>query len=553
MARLTQVGTLLCALSSVAVAGAPSAQKWTERSIYQIMTDRFARPKGAADDTCDSYKYCGGSWAGIIDKLDYIQDLGFTALQISPVVENIPDNTEYGEAYHGYWPRNLYALNSHFGTADDLQKLSKELHKRGMYLMVDVVINDMAQAINGSMTDDPSPKIDYSRLVPFNDEKYYHPFCSITDWNDPDIIKQCWLGEEVVALPDLKTDHSDVVSTIQTWVKGLVGNYSIDGLRIDATKHMDDAYLTNFTQAAGVFTMGEVYSGDPNTVCRYKQFVSDLLNYPVYYPMIDAFTAGNMPGLAENVRKAPDDCGALATFVENHDLPRFASLDNDTTLAKNAMAFNILSDGIPIVYQGQEQHMKGDYAPYNRDPLWTTGYSTDGSLYKLTSTLNKLRNHAIRNDKNYISNTSQELYVDGSTYATRKGSEGTQIVSVFSNQGARGGPYQLKVAGAYSPGTEVMEMLNCTKLNATDAGDINVDMNAGEPRVFFPVKKLDGSGLCGFAKRKASGCTPSGNTTSTQKNNTKEEDVPESTGHHVSVSFSTFVLGVVVGAAGWLL
>jgi alpha-amylase len=299
------------------------------------MTDRFARPKGSSDAPCDPDRYCGGSWAGIIDKLDYIQDLGFTAIQISPVVENIPDNTKYGEAYHGYWPKNLYALNEHFGTADELHRLVSEVHRRDMYLIVDVLINDMAQAVNGSMKDDPSLKIDYSQLFPFDDEKYYHPFCAITDWTDPKMYKDCWFAVETVALPDLNTGDTSVTTMIGDWIKQLVGNYSIDGLRIDAALHMDDDYVSSFSKAAGLFTIGEVSNGDTSLVCKYEDLVSSVLNYPLYYALIQAFTAGNMLGLTESVRAVQKDCKdftLLETFVENHDLPRFASLTSDTTV-----------------------------------------------------------------------------------------------------------------------------------------------------------------------------------------------------------------------------
>lgn len=302
------------------------------------MTDRFARSNASDESSCDPYKYCGGSWTGIVDRLDYIQDLGFTAIQISPVVKNIPDETKYGEAYHGYWPQNLYALNEHFGTAEDLKSLADELHKRDMYLMVDVVINDMAQAVKGSMDDDHPPEMDWSRLIPFNHEKYYHPACRIRDWNDPEDYQNCWLAVQGVGLPDLNTKDDRVVRMIKQWVKGLVGNYSIDGLRIDATKHVDDAYLTSFNKAAGVFTLGEVYSKDTDLMCRYEKFMPGLLNFPIHSPMIKAFTGGEMKGLAEKVRTVHDDCKdftRLATFLESHDIPRFASLVNDTTVSLN--------------------------------------------------------------------------------------------------------------------------------------------------------------------------------------------------------------------------
>ncbi|KAF4210361.1 hypothetical protein CNMCM8980_004292 [Aspergillus fumigatiaffinis] len=510
-------------------------------------------------------KYCGGSWAGIIDKLDYIQDLGFTAIQISPVVENIPDNTKYGEAYHGYWPKNLYALNEHFGTADELHRLVSEVHRRDMYLIVDVVINDMAQAVNGSMKDDPSLKIDYSQLFPFDDEKYYHPFCAITDWTDPKMYKDCWFAVETVALPDLNTGDTSVTTMIGDWIKQLVGNYSIDGLRIDAALHMDDDYVSSFSKAAGLFTIGEVSNGDTSLVCKYEDLVSSVLNYPLYYALIQAFTAGNMLGLTESVRAVQKDCKdftLLETFVENHDLPRFASLTNDTTLAKNAMAFNILSDGIPQVYQGQEQHMPGNYTPFNRGALWTTNYDTTSPLFKLTATLNKLRNHAISIDNRYVANHSIELHSDNSTYATRKGPEGAQIVSIFSNQGSNGGKYQLALKDAYAPGTEVMEVLGCSKLTANDVGNLTVDMDAGEPRVFFPVAQLNNSGLCGFEKQKTvsssnsnsdSDSNSNSNNSAQASNNGKDEGKKSSASIITVPCPSILISGTALAVMSWFL
>jgi alpha-amylase len=242
------------------------------------------------------------------------------------------------------------------------------------------------------------------------------------------------------------------------------------------------------------------------------------------------------------------------------------------------MAFNILTDGIPVgkslpkstihwnlevnkltlspVYQGQEQHMKGEFSPYNRKPLWKTRYDTHSPLYNTTATLNNLRNHAILLDKHYVSNHSQELYLDGSTYATRKGAEGSQIVSVFSNQGSQGSPYRLIIPGAFAPGTETMEVLSCRNVTADKVGKITVEMDAGEPKVFYPVKKLDGSGLCGFKKRKTLLCTDGGGTGNiTVKNHTKSEGTYElsSLGSEPSISSAMALLSVFAGVVSWLL
>lgn len=348
MGKLTLIAAAAASLTSVVSAG-PGPAEWATRSIYQVMIDRFARSDGSSDECTDLSKYCGGTWTGLINQLDYIQGMGFTAIQISPVVENIKENTGDGEAYHGYWPNNLYGINENFGTAGDLSHLAQELHDRDMYLMVDVVINDMAQAIEGSS---PDPEIDYSKLIPFDDEKYYHEYCNITDYDNNEIAQKCWLDITNVALPDLATESQEVSDMMGTWITELVANYSIDGLRIDAAKHVNDDFLPPFLKAAGVFTFGEVYSGVVDNVCRYqeKDLLAAMPNFPVYFPLIDAFTAGDMEGLSEMISKVNDGCkdtSVLGTFSENHDLPRFASIVPDLALAKNAVAFTILADGIP--------------------------------------------------------------------------------------------------------------------------------------------------------------------------------------------------------------
>ncbi|MCJ1313257.1 hypothetical protein MMC25_006934 [Agyrium rufum] len=82
------------------------------------MTDRFARTDNSTSVTCNTQigHYYGGTWQGIINQLDYIQEMGFTAIWISPVTTQLTQSTADGEAYHGYWQTDLYGLNPNFGT-----------------------------------------------------------------------------------------------------------------------------------------------------------------------------------------------------------------------------------------------------------------------------------------------------------------------------------------------------------------------------------------------------------------------------------------------------
>lgn len=326
-------GTILLSLSNSAWAASTAA--WKPRSIYQTMTDRFARTDGSTTAACNTTAglYCGGTWRGTINHLDYIQGMGFDAVMISPIMKNVQGRVSYGEAYHGYWPLDLYTLNSHFGTHQDLLDLSDALHSRDMYLMMDTVINNMAYVTNG---DDPATAIDYSILKPFNNADYFHPYCKITDWNNYTNAQLCQTGDNKVALPDLYTEHTEVQETLESWAKEMISTYSIDGLRIDAAKHVNDDFLKKFSDAVDIFVTGEVLQREVSTICKYQNnYIGSVPNYPIYYSMLDAFTMGNTSSLQEQVGAIKTSCKdvtALVSFSENHDVARIPSMNDDISV-----------------------------------------------------------------------------------------------------------------------------------------------------------------------------------------------------------------------------
>ena len=196
------------------------------------------------------------------------------------------------------------------------------------------------------------------------------------------------------------------------------------------------------------------------------------------------------------------DTTLLGSFVENHDNPRFASLTSDLSLAKNAIAFTLLADGIPILYQGQEQHFSGASVPYNREALWLTGYPTTSQpLYNHVAQLNQVRNRAIAmSGSDYLTYKSWPVYSDAHTIVTRKGFDGNQIVGVFTNVGQGGGSYTLNLSGqqtGFTAGEGVVEVLGCASYTADGSGSVGVLMGGGVPKVLYPLAKVVGSGICG--------------------------------------------------------
>lgn len=415
--------------------------------------------------------------------------MGFTAIWISPIVKNIDGhNAASGSSYHGYWAQDIYSLNPNFGTADDLKSLSTELKKRGMYLMVDVVTNHMAY--NGG-----SSSVDYGSFNPFSNSGYFHAPCDI-DYSNQTSIETCWEvnGSNTVVLPDLKTEDSGVRSIWNSWIQDLITTYGIDGLRIDSAKHQEKSFYPQFSDAAGgLYMVGEVLDGNPSYVADYQNYMDGVLDYPSYYWITAAFksTSGDIGSLASGVntlKSVSKDTSLLGSFLENHDQPRFASVTQDMSLDKNAIAFTMLKDGIPIIYQGQEQHYSGSGTPNQREAIWLSGYSTASTLYTFISTLNALRSQAIAQDSTYLSYQAYPVYSDSNTIVMRKGYTGYQVIGVYTNVGSSGYKSLTLTSSmtGFTAGQSLVDVLSCTAFTADYSGNLAVTLSSGLPRVFYP-------------------------------------------------------------------
>jgi len=293
-----------------------TVDEWRSRSIYQVITDRFALSQGTLWMPChtDLGPYCGGTWRGILENLDYIQGMNFDAIWISPVVAQLPQLTPDGWSYAGYWQQDLYTINSRYGSLDDLHALIDAVHERGMFFMMDIVVNHMA--FSGAANN-----IDYSILNPFNDAKYYHHYCEM-DYSGKNLtsLEECWLGSWFVPLADLRTEDQAVQEIFGDWIEEMVANYSVDGLRIDAGVNVQPDFFTDFVKRAGVFATTEVYLSDDSSACKWQETSGSILNYPLYWPLSSAFThGGNISGLVDMMESEKSNCRdttVLGTFSE---------------------------------------------------------------------------------------------------------------------------------------------------------------------------------------------------------------------------------------------
>jgi alpha-amylase len=284
--------------------------------------------------------------------------------------------------------------------------------------MVDVVANHMGQ---GAISD--------NRPSPLDQASSYHSTCDI-NYDSQTSVEQC----RIAGLPDLNTQSSEVRTVLNTWVKWLVNEYQFDGVRIDTVKHVQQDFWPDFASATGVYSIGEVFDGSPTYLAQYAKLMPGLLNYATYYPMNRFYQqTGSSQDLVDMMNTVSDSFpnpSALGTFLDNHDNPRWLNVKNDQTLLKNALAFVILSRGIPILYYGTEQAYGGGADPANREDLWRSGFNTNSDMYQAIKKLTAARKSA----GGLAGNDHTHVYVSGNAYAWSRA--GGNLVVLTTNAGS---------------------------------------------------------------------------------------------------------------------
>ena len=379
-----------------------SKEEWKSRSIYQLLTDRFAR----SSDTgyCNYSQYCGGNYRGLINKLDYIKGMGFDAIWISPIIENTEGS------YHGYHFTNLYNLNYHFGSEDDFKELVKTCHSKDIWVMVDVVANHAGPV-----------GTDFGRINPFNRAEHYHDWCEINNWRNQWEVENCRL----CGLPDLKQENDWVTQKLLEWIHDMVQKYNLDGIRIDTIMEVPKWFWDKFRVSAGVFQIGEAFDGNPGYVADYQNHLDSVFNYPLYYTIKSSFCGSfrNLEGYLFNTRKVFPAPEYMATFVENHDNPRWLHDCGDRAKFTNAVIFSLVWEGIPVFYYAGEQYYAGGADPNNREPLWDN-YNTKSTLYQLLG-----KAHALRKKVKIWNYAITQRYANDNFYAFTRGN----VLACFTN------------------------------------------------------------------------------------------------------------------------
>lgn len=413
---------------------------WDEAVIYFAVTDRFFdgdasnnNAYGVGDyNTSDKggSSYHGGDFAGLMQKLDYLQDLGVNTIWITPIVENITDDQHdaktdtatYG--YHGYWASDFTKLNEHLGTEKEFAALIEAAHSRGMKLMVDVVLNHAG----------------------YGTEKYFNSILKGADGNAIKMLRDSSntvSGDDKLAplsdLPDFVTENAEVRNQLIKWQTDWMEKYNIDYYRVDTVKHVDSttwsAFKNSLTKVNPDFKMIGEYSGAgyANTAGELGTGSMDALLDFDFNDFAKDFVGGKISTVENSLLKrnvALNNTATMGNFLNSHDEDTLQyklvtesgfSKQDAYNLMKVAATLQITAKGQPVVYYGDELGQAGandwPYQTNRRDFDWTeleAQKTNSNSIYNHYKTMLSIRNAYTdvfaRGSRNVVDSSDKDKY-----------------------------------------------------------------------------------------------------------------------------------------------
>lgn len=356
---------------------------WDESVVYFMVTDRFfdGNESNNTASGADTYGknnpglYHGGDFAGVTAKLNYLQDLGVNTIWITPIVENVKgvavtdegkEDVPYNAAYHGYWASDFTKLNPTMGTTEEFETMISEAHKRGMRIMVDIVVNHAGYGTESTFADMLRDK-------------------SVSEGD----IKSWQSG-----LPDFATENADVRAKLVEWQTSWMKDYGVDYFRVDTVKHVDSttwaALKNSTTEVNPSFKMigeyyGAGYAANGNTLGS-GQMDADL-DFD-FNDQATSFVSGNISSVEKFLsarNSALNNAYMTGQFLSSHDEDGFKAAlmkgkeyteDEATSAALVAATLQLTAKGIPVIYYGEEVGLSG----LNNYPYQTNRYDMDFSL-----------------------------------------------------------------------------------------------------------------------------------------------------------------------------
>ncbi len=386
-------------------AATPASYFWWEQAVfYEIFVRSFFDSNGDGI----------GDFNGITEKLDYLKNLGISAIWLMPIHPS--------SSYHGYDVVDYFSVNPDYGTLDDFKRLLAEAHKRGMHVIIDLVLNHTSNQNPWFVEANNNPQSPYRNWYIWSatDPGYLGPLGIA--WHAGK--SGYYYGIFGPGMPDLNYNNPDVTAEMRKVVQFWLNEVGVDGFRIDAANYLIEEgqkqvntlsthnwfkgfYTTYKADNPDAFTVGEVFGSDASLASTYTGNQMDMIfNFEIAGGMVNSANGGTSSAidsaLTFSKQAMPD--WRFATFLTNHDQNRVMSqLNGNVDKAKTAAFLLLTSPGTPFIYYGEEIGMEGEKPDEQiRRPMqWASdgnaGFSTstpwepigpDYQTYNVTNELN---------------------------------------------------------------------------------------------------------------------------------------------------------------------
>lgn len=318
----------------------------------------------------EEYGRHGGDLAGVIKSLDYIHDMGFTAIWLNPVIINdMPQHS-----YHGYAMTDLYKIDPRYGTNEDYKKLCTLAADKGIKIIMDVIPNHIGSK-HWWMNDLPTNDwLNYQESFKVTSHKRTVNMDIYASESDKKVHSDGWFVE---SMPDLNQKNPLLAEYLIQNTIWWIEYAGLQGLRIDTYPYPDKNFITEYNRRVleeypNMNLVGEEWSTNPVVVSYWQKgnkthdgYVShlpSLFDFPIQATLVSALKENESWGtgliklyemLANDFLYA--DPNNLVTFPDNHDMSRiFTQLNEDVALTKIAIAYILTIRGIPQIYYGTE-------------------------------------------------------------------------------------------------------------------------------------------------------------------------------------------------------
>ncbi|MEA2077815.1 MAG: alpha-amylase family glycosyl hydrolase [Candidatus Marinimicrobia bacterium] len=367
--------------------------------VYLLMPDRFADGDKGNNDIPwhqdplrpeHQWGRRGGDIQGVIDHLDYLEELGITALWMTPVYEN-----NYINCYHGYTPTNSYKIDPFLGDFEIYHNLIDECHERGIKVIQDHIVNHIAPthplAVN-------PPSSDWINGTTEEHEGCNYRILDITDSYGPEEQREFPVkGWFAGYLTDMNMANPEVVDYFIHHAIWWIETMKLDGIREDTYAYSDINGLNRWAKELkreypDLFIVGEIMDFDRTRLSYYfsegrENYLSSIADFgfssEIYQLIVENKSINEFHREIANdfIYRDPN---MMLTFLDNHDMGRFYSaVISDEQRYLNALTLLFGMRGIPQLYYGDEIGMLGGYDPKNRMKFpGGFGYSMNNAFSK---------------------------------------------------------------------------------------------------------------------------------------------------------------------------